>query len=982
MPNANTTNIQIRRSYANTTPTHLENSEIAYSFVSDKFFIGNNTNGIITIGGKYYTNIVDSANSENIPNTLVKRDANGAVKLGEITTTYYPTSNVNVVNKGYVDNVLAASHGSIYFEIPGNSGYSNVVTTSEGVNITANNKQIVRVRNDMIYLDEDVSVLNNIYLHDVISTGNLQSQNIIAYEKFFAGISTQLATQLPNTIAQFTGNTDSYVQVNAQNINPLGSGDYVVTADVGTDTSFYIDTGIQSSQLLQGALKPLDGYLLVQGNTGQPGGNLVIGTISATPALQTKFVAGGYDDVNIVMVMDSTGLNVHGSIYSQSLSGPTIDNIYNQTNNLSQYIDAANTYNQNYTNAANTWLQANDRTTLTTSKSYTDTANTWLQANTGAALAAGKVYTDTANTSLKLYAEANTGAALAAAKVYTDTATVAKSYTDTANTWLQANTGAALAAGKVYTDTANTFLQANDKTTLTTAKSYTDSANTWLQANDYLTWTISQTYTNTANTFLQANTKAYTDSANTWLQANTGAALAAAKVYTDTANTNNILYTNGIVAANLANARSYTDTANTYLNNKKVDRSGDTINGTLVINNAGASAALQVTGNVTISKDLTVTGNLAVLGNSTVITTASLELTDSLIMLATGNYTSDAVDIGIIGHYNAGTNAHSGIIRDPLIKEWFLFDGYTPEVSANNLINISDPSFNKSNINSNYFKGNLIGTTATVKGIELYNYSTASYAQANTTTLVASYAASKANGAVQTGFVNITANGTTSTATTNTDTLIFISAVANGINILNPSTKTIDFGLRNSGVTSGTYSYPSMTVDSFGRTTAISSQTPVITFNTRNGAVTLNYTDVITALGYYPLSNTGNTISGSYTGANNIGTTTVTLGNIAVTSNSYTTSGTSQIVLDSWPIDTYRSAKYQIQITSGSQYHVLEIRSLHDGTNSWINQFGEIITNQPLGSFTTSISGGNYNLLFTPYYSPTTIKLMRDIINI
>ena len=76
------THIQILRSYANTAPSHLLDGEQAYSFVSNTLYIGDNAGHIIKIGGKYYTNIIDRANSDSTPNTLVLRDANGAIDGG------------------------------------------------------------------------------------------------------------------------------------------------------------------------------------------------------------------------------------------------------------------------------------------------------------------------------------------------------------------------------------------------------------------------------------------------------------------------------------------------------------------------------------------------------------------------------------------------------------------------------------------------------------------------------------------------------------------------------------------------------------------------------------------------------------------------------------------------------------------------------------------------------------------------------------
>ena len=77
---ANST-IQILRSYANTTPATLDDGELAYSFVSNTLFIGNNTGQVISIGGAYYTSQINnvasqinSATSANTASTLVKRD--------------------------------------------------------------------------------------------------------------------------------------------------------------------------------------------------------------------------------------------------------------------------------------------------------------------------------------------------------------------------------------------------------------------------------------------------------------------------------------------------------------------------------------------------------------------------------------------------------------------------------------------------------------------------------------------------------------------------------------------------------------------------------------------------------------------------------------------------------------------------------------------------------------------------------------------
>ena len=110
-------------------------------------------------------------------------------------------------------------------------------------------------------------------------------------------------------------------------------------------------------------------------------------------------------------------------------------------------------------------------------------------------------------------------------------------------------------------------------------------------------------------------------------------------------------------------------------------------------NNALPLTGGTITGSLSVSQDLSISGNLTVLGNSTTLTTSTLDVGDSLIYLANNNLSSDIVDIGIIGHYNDGANAHAGLVRDPSLKEWIFFKGYTPDVQSNNLINIAHPSF-------------------------------------------------------------------------------------------------------------------------------------------------------------------------------------------------------------------------------------------------------------------------------------------------
>jgi hypothetical protein len=74
------TNILIKRAGVGGTgrPTSLLAGELAYSYASNTIFIGSPTgNGVVNVGGQFYTSQIDNATTSNTASTLVKRDANG-----------------------------------------------------------------------------------------------------------------------------------------------------------------------------------------------------------------------------------------------------------------------------------------------------------------------------------------------------------------------------------------------------------------------------------------------------------------------------------------------------------------------------------------------------------------------------------------------------------------------------------------------------------------------------------------------------------------------------------------------------------------------------------------------------------------------------------------------------------------------------------------------------------------------------------------
>lgn len=69
--------------------------------------------------------------------------------------------------------------------------------------------------------------------------------------------------------------------------------------------------------------------------------------------------------------------------------------------------------------------------------------------------------------------------------------------------------------------------------------------------------------------------------------------------------------------------------------------------------------------------------------------------------------------------------------------------------------------------------------------------------------------------------------------------------------------------------------------------------------------------------------------------------------------------------IDTWALASFRSAKYTVQITQGTNYQVTEILVLHNGTTTFNTQYAQVETNGQLATFTTDVASTNARLLVT-----------------
>jgi hypothetical protein len=110
---------------------------------------------------------------------------------------------------------------------------------------------------------------------------------------------------------------------------------------------------------------------------------------------------------------------------------------------------------------------------------------------------------------------------------------------------------------------------------------------------------------------------------------------------------------------------------------------------------------------------------------------------------------------------------------------------------------------------------------------------------------------------------------------------------------------------------------------------------------------------------------------------------TLQIRDVGYESTNTSTSDTTEIVLDSFPVPDYRSCHYIVQVTDEnySWFHTTQIMLIHDGIQAFKSEYNIVTTQEKLGSFDCRIDSGNVELTFTAFYtSDKNIKVIRTSI--
>ena len=340
-------------------------------------------------------------------------------------------------------------------------------------------------------------------------------------------------------------------------------------------------------------------------------------------------------------------------------------------------------------------------------------------------------------------------------------------------------------------------------------------------------------------------------------------------------------------------------------------------------------AKVDSAGSIT-AKDLTLSGNLTVNGTTTTISTSNLEVTDSLIYLASTQYTTDNLDIGFYGAYSPTGigHVHTGLVRNSTSKVWNLISGGAePSNSTVSLIGVTYDSLKVGSIQVTDGSTTRTNIGATTVGSNLFTLTNPSAIT----------------------FLRINADNTVSTL----DAATFRTAIGAG-----------------SGNSSGTVTSVSVaSANGFAGTVATATSTPAITLTTSvTGVLKGNGTAIIAATAgtdyLAPITGTvvfgSNTITGlgtAITGAagNNLTITSATSGNGNLT---LISAGTGTANLNTQAVTSTLTTTAAINIKTGNSTNL--ITSSGASTGNIVIKTGDALDSD--GTFSSSATAGSITI--------------------
>ena len=241
--------IKIKRSDSTSAPSSLVAGELAYSGNSNKLFIGHpdGTTGVITIGGTYYTSIVDGAASANTASKLVIRDASGNFSAGAVTVgSLVVTGTVDGVDIATRDGILTSTTTTAGAALPKAGGaMTGAITTNstfdgrdvatdgtklDGVEASADVTDATNVAGAGALMDSELTSIADVKaLNQGVTTTSNVTFNNVAVDGTLTSDDIQATTLTASGHVIVTGDLTVNGTTTTVNSNTVAIGDAIMT---------------------------------------------------------------------------------------------------------------------------------------------------------------------------------------------------------------------------------------------------------------------------------------------------------------------------------------------------------------------------------------------------------------------------------------------------------------------------------------------------------------------------------------------------------------------------------------------------------------------------------------------------------------------------------------------------------------------------------------------------------------------------------
>lgn len=394
-------------------------------------------------------------------------------------------------------------------------------------------------------------------------------------------------------------------------------------------------------------------------------------------------------------------------------------------------------------------------------------------------------------------------------------------------------------------------------------------------------------------------------------------------------------------------------------------------------------------GDTSVGGNLTVAGNLTVSGTTTTINTETLLLADNLITL-NSNYTGDTPN------ESAGIEVERGTVDNAFVRWNETSDYWELGVGASatgRILTTADEGHTKG-IDSDTLDGQ--------EGSYYLNYQNFTNVPSTYTPNVNNFGTVVVSG--QSDVVADAVSDTLTLAVGTVDSLAGVTITTNATNdtITIGHAKTSSVANLSSDNSANTFVQDiSFTFDTYGHVTAASVATADVTIG--NGALTLGVSgNGLSGSQTFTANQTGNatfTVASNATASADASTIVFRDANKDFAANIVTVEGlnkdstvysryatatvatTDSTAIDTWAKATYRSCKYVVQITQGTNYQVSELLVVHNGTAASTTEYAIVETNGSLATLSADVDGTNVSLkVVMGAATSATIKIDKTLI--